>query len=437
MLRCLFTLCLLTVTLMRPVMASEHTADATRHFRAGIAAFQANQPEKAVTLLEAAAAKGMTSRALTYNLGVAYFQTGAYRNAERMFRQLLDTRQKVLAQYNLGLVALAQNETGQAANWFREVAQSNGDEKLLRLARARLRELSPDDARTYWQALVSLSAGHEENIGLFPDGAASTLDGGFLESANAVTGYPYQRGQGALKVSARLYARHYLSEEAFDSEIVQLDSAWVHKSPPYRISAGVGGDQYWQGGKAREHRGRLFAEVTSRTCAIAGEQARCTLAARAEQVEASRRYQAYNGQHYQLDAGYRTAMGRWRGHVHYRVDYDDRENLNTGDEYFSVSPLGQTLGVRGDYRITETWSLGVAVRYRYNFYRTAHQLRVPEGTLIIRREDQRLTLSVHGDYRINNTFSLLATWRHAGNDSNLPRYRYNRQTVTLGVSAHL
>ncbi|MFO7530147.1 MAG: tetratricopeptide repeat protein [Marinobacter sp.] len=425
------------LAILSPALKADSGVEAANQLRAGIAAFKAGNLDRAQALLESAADLGLQSRALTYNLGVIYYKTGDLHNAERMFRQLTETRQRSLAFYNLGLIALAQEDKAGARAAFREVVDTNDADNLTRLAAAQLEKLGESAPLPPWQALSSLAAGYEDNIGLFPDEAASTIEDSFLELVAAVSGYLYRQGKHGFRLRGQAYAREYDSEDEFNSQLVRLDTNWEYRLDDYRLYAGIGGDKLWYGDKPREERARVSGGVSTPACAIAEERARCSVSARAEHVSASSRYDAYDGRHYRLDARYQARLGDWGGGLRYYLDYDDRRNLATEREYFSVSPLGQTLELSTRYYPLPDLEIGGVLGYRYSFYRTAHRLRIPEGTWIINRVDKRLSLSVNADYRINDTISVVAGWRGLHNDSNIPRYDYERSTATLGVTVLL
>ena len=427
--------------LLVPVTALADTdrANAKKQMKAGIAAFQNNDLEQARQLLEAASTQ-LQSRALTYNLGVLYYKIGEYELARQQFRELLDTKQRALAFYNLGLVALAQEKDREARVAFTNSAVASaesGDEKLGQLALAQLDELGTLPPPIPWQALFSVAGGYEENIGLFPDTASSRLDDAFLETVGVVSGYPLRKGDDALKMQLQVYGRQYQDEDDFDTHLVRLDAAWERSFTPYRFSLGLGGDQIWRGGSSQEQRARVSGQVTTRACQLASEAARCTVSLDAEQVYADESLNAYDGQHYRLDLRYRARMDAWRGDFRYRVDYDDRENLRIGREFFSVSPLGQTLKFGVGYGFTPALELGIAIDYRLNYYRDTHRLQAQGGVFVIHRKDHRLTFGVNGQYRLNKTVSLLLNLQHIDNDSNISRYDYDRRTANLGIAVRL
>lgn len=123
---------------------SGKTPEAKAHFRAGVQAFNEGELDKARRYLESAAEQGLSSRSLSYNLGVVYYKLGLYEKAEQTFRQLIPTRQKALAYYNIGLTALTRKNRPAAAEAFREVLASDPDENLESLATRQLERLDPE-----------------------------------------------------------------------------------------------------------------------------------------------------------------------------------------------------------------------------------------------------------------------------------------------------
>ncbi|KAA1174337.1 hypothetical protein FWJ25_08860 [Marinobacter salinexigens] len=426
----------LTLAWLSPVANAEQESSAREKFRAGIQAFQAGNLQRARELLETAAEE-ISSRALTYNLGVVYYHLGEYDLARLRFESLLPTDQRALARYNLGLIALALENEAAAREAFIATLSEDPDEKLARLAAGQLKEIGQDIKEDNWQALFSLAAGYEENIALFPDSAATSLDDAFLESVNVLSGFPVRRGNHALQTQLLLYGRAYADYGDFDTYLARVNLAWAYLPKAFHYTLGLGGDQLWQGGNDREHRARVFTEYRKSGCFRAFGRDRCLVAVEAEQVDATERYRPYDGQRYRLNTSYKTRFGRWTGDLRYRVDYNDRRDLDTGTEYFSVSPLSQNLLFGLDYTVTPSWTIGASTHYEFRYYQTAHRLTIPEGLWIIHREDNRISWSINSEIEISRSFSVGFELEDVQNNSNIPRYDYDRRTATIDVTVRL
>lgn len=419
-----------------PASVEGNTPEAKAHFRAGTQAFNDGELDKARRYLESAAALGLSSRALVYNLGVVYFRLELYQEAEQVFRQLIPTRQKALAYYNIGLTALARENRQAAAEAFREVLDADPESNLASLASRQLERLNPKTAPTPAKkriaGLLSLGAGYENNVALFPDSAPQKLDSSFIDAFAAASAYLYGDALTGLRSDFRFFTRQYPSEQAFDLQILQAETRWVQQTNPGQLSIGLGGDYIWSDQRTRERRARLFTGITIRNCPGQGSQ--CTVRAEIAQVFPASKFEAYQGQAYQLDARYRIRPGKWFGEMRYRAEYNDRDNLETRNEFFSVSPERHGLEASLGYALTGRLTLEAGAGFRFSHYRTPHQLRIPEGIQTVNREDKRYNLSVSTSYRFSGRTSLRLDLDHTDNVSTIDRYGYGRQTVSANVS---
>ena len=434
--RRLLTIALVLCLALSTAHAQEHTTEAKTLFRAGIQAFNAGDLDEARRLLESAVSKGLSSRSLNYNLGVVYYKLGLYEEAEQTFRTLIPTRQKALAYYNIGLTALARENQDAATQAFQNVLASDPDDNLISLATRQLERLDPTmhaaSPRKRWAGLVSIGGGYEDNVALFPDTAPRKLDSGFVETLAAASYYLYGDSSAGLRSDIKFYSRQYPSEHTFDLQVIQAGAKWVQKTAPGVISVGLGGDYIWRDRRSRERRARLMAGITTLDCP--GPGARCLVRAEATQIFPLPGFDAYRGQMYRLDAHYRLRPGNWTAELKYRADYNDRDNLDTGEEFFSVSPERHGLDAGIEYDLTDQLSVEAAAGFRFSYYRTPHQLIVPEGRQTIRREDKRHTLSVGTTYRFSRRTSLSLDLDRIDNNSNIDRYSYDRHTVTASLA---
>ncbi|WP_323751083.1 hypothetical protein [Marinobacter sp.] len=419
-----------------PFAVADTHDDGKQDFRSGVMAFQKGELNQAKQFLESAQSKGLQSKALTYNLGVLYYKLAEYEQSRQAFSQLIGTNQKSLAQYNLGLIALAENDSATALFHFRTVAADNHQQKLAKLAQAQLKNLGSQKAPTkHWQALLSVAVGYEDNIGLFPDTAASTLDDGFLESVGAASGYAYRHGNSAIQLKAQFYVRDYFEEDDFNTDLLRLGTAWRYNLGGDRISLGLEGDQLWLANASREQRARLTADWLTPSCSTKSMKASCQIKLEAEQIFADKaQYQAYEGQHYRLDTRYRARQGDWSSELQYRFDYNDRKDREIGDQFYSVSPMGHTLGAKLSYAITRALKIGANASFRYSEYTQPHTFKNGETK---KRTDRRLSYSLNAEYQFDQTFAATTKLGRMSNDSNIDRYQYDRDTISLGINIRL
>jgi len=418
------------------VAAASNHVDGTRDFRSGVQAFQKGNFTLARHLLESAQSKGIKSLSLSYNLGVVYYKLAEYPRSRQAFSQLVGTKQSSLAHYNLGLIALAEEDSATARDHFEVVAANSDQPKLSKLAYAQLQKLgSTPPSSKQWQAFLSLAAGYEDNLGLFPDTAASTLEDGFLESIGAASGYAYQKGKNAIKWKAQFYTRDYFEEDDFNTHLLRLGTAWNHDLGRNKISFGLEGDQLWLADSSREQRARLVADWITPTCSTKSLSARCQIKLEAEQIFADKaRFKAYEGQHYRLDARYRARYGDWSGEMQYRFDFNDRKDRDIGDQFFSVSPMMHTLGLKLSYAITRAFTVGADASFRQSDYTRAHRFKNDETR---KRSDHRLAYHLNARYQVDQTFAVTTKLGRLDNESNIDRYQYDRETVSLGINIRL
>src|SRR5262249_22266332 len=123
------------------------------------AAFAAGRFDDAAHLYARAEERTTEPGRVAYNAGVAYFNLGRYREAERLFRCALDSgaqSRRARALYNLGTCLLFSSEgrdatrLGEAIRYFDQCAESQADSALVADARHNL-EL----AKQLWRRIKS------------------------------------------------------------------------------------------------------------------------------------------------------------------------------------------------------------------------------------------------------------------------------------------
>ncbi|MDC0661284.1 tetratricopeptide repeat protein [Marinobacter sp. SS21] len=419
--------------------AYSQATDAQTLFRYGVEAFERGQLQEARLYLEHARKQGLQSASLSYNLGVLYYQLAEYELAKIEFGQLLGTRHQALATYNLGLIALKQEQSDTARTAFESVLQQTPPENLATLAQRQLDRLAgaaevPVAAPKDWYGFISVAGGYEDNIALFPDSARSDLEGGFAEAVAAGSGFLYGDRNRGLRGDVGLYLRHYASEDDFDSELAQVNLQWRQLIGPGRLGFGAGGAWVRRGGEPQERHSRAMLSYRLAGCGNWFDSESCLLKLTATDVSAEAGFDAYEGQLYQLDARYRARWQAWTGELKYRGDYNAREDLTTGAEFYSVSPQRHGLELSIAHPVWQRLELELRTGYRYSYYRDRHRLNSGDGgTLAVRREDHRWRAGLRAKVELPAGFAVFTEYDYKANLSSIDRYEYTNQYALLGL----
>ncbi|MGM0767747.1 MAG: tetratricopeptide repeat protein [Pseudomonadota bacterium] len=401
---------------------------------AGIEHFRNGELEAAREAFENAKAAGLDSNSLHYNLGVVYYRLGRYEHAADAFSALLTTRDRSLAQYNLGLVAIATGDIQAAENWLTSAAEGSSDE-IRSLARARLQKLDARQASppVPFMAYLSLAGGYDDNIASVPESGSTGLEGGFAELLAAGSVDVYEAGTASYRLEGAAYTRQYPSQSAFDSELLQVGASWLKPLGPGRASATVGVSQSWFDAAALERTYRLDASYDVDSCPLIDGASRCQAQVSTGIVEGGDGFTAYDGHWYQARLKARRNLARWRFDGQYRWEFNRRRDLEAGEQFVSVSPQRHLVEVTARYNISRLWQAGLEGGIRYSRYADAHRLFAGTELETARRKDQRREAAVLTEYALTPRWSLVGEWVFTDNKSTLERYEYRRHTAWVGV----
>lgn len=140
--------------------------DGPQLFQSGRVAFEAGNYAAALESFEAALDAKFERPALHFNIGVTAYRLGRYERAETAFLEVARTpAMAALTHYNLGLVALARDDTAAAKRWFALCDSETQDDRLRALASTQLARLPSMSARD-WNGYATLSAGYDDNVAL-------------------------------------------------------------------------------------------------------------------------------------------------------------------------------------------------------------------------------------------------------------------------------
>lgn len=427
------TVALLVVTVFLTPFASASQAD----FDKGAESFNQGYYSAAVAAFKKAEAQGMKSPALYYNLASSYYKLGEYGKAAEYFNKVRKYRDmQYLAEYNLGLVALKQDDKSSAKKWFSSVAKNSKDGKLVVLAEKKLDEVASEAAAVkkptpwmeqQWSAYLSASLGYDDNVNFAPPGITAERSDSFSEIvASADYLFAGNRDSGWLG-EAYFYDINYLNENVFDEyeygasikKHLKLSSEWKTRFALDVSKSNYGGEDY-------------------QTIARLGAQSRNNLS-RNEYLFLRYFYEDINsdnplfdyleGWRQRLRAEYQLYRKNDKARLYYELELNDRNDLviATGNAagLYSYSPTRHTLRGRYTYIFNQEWRLSGDLAYRASDYpATSNQ----------NRQDNRIRAAAYTDYRLYSDVKVRAKIEYTDNRSTEDIFAYKRTVYMIGLN---
>ena len=402
-------------------------------FEAGVAAFGAGELTVARTHFEKARADGLSTPSLLYNLGVVYFRLGQQDSAEAVFLELLDTPHAPLARYNLGLVMQEKGQDEAAREWFERAAGPDSPEKVRVLALRQLDENKSDRFDHISGSGYLLAAGgYDDNIAGTPDDASSNQSGGFADILAVGSARLGSEGFGLHGVA---YTRQYPDHSEFDNSYLSTGASWLTGFGAGELTSTLSLAGSWFGGDVLEREVRLEAVYRPDQCLFASliRGIDCSADGSVSTIRGGADFSAYDGEMVRLGASTSKSSGSWLFRGRYQLEVNDRKDLTTQQEFFSVSPLRNLVSAEARYYVSGRLSVGARGDIRHSRYQDDYRL-VSDGDVVSeRRTDNRFRGMLLAEYRLAGPWLMLAEWSMLNNRSSLERYDYSRREVMVGV----
>lgn len=411
---------------------------ARQDFDAGVEAFHDGDLDTARKRFEQARAGGLDSPSLLYNLGVVYYRLSLLDEADAVFLRLLETPHAPLARYNLGLVHQARGDSETARNWFRQAAAPASPEKIRELARRQLAEYETvsDESRRglgRTSGYLSLAAGYDDNISGTPDDASSNQSGSFADVLAA--SHVYLDEPRAFRLNGLVYTRQYPKDSTFDNSYASVGTSWLDRLGSGQVVTTVSLANSWFGSESLERQLQLDVVYDFDRCtlgAVTGALA-CEVSASITGIRGGSGYRAYDGEMYVVAAQAGKTLSEWSFTGAYKLEFNDRRDLTTSQEFYSVSPLRHLIAAGVDYRLSDRVSLGAEMDVRFSHYADDHRLVSGMQTVSERRKDKRLSGALQAEYRMTRRWQVAAEWNLLDNRSTIGRYDYSRSEFMVGI----
>lgn len=397
--------------------ASADSGKAT--FKIGVEAFKDGDFTRAKLAFEEARQSGMDSPSLSYNLGVTYYRLKDFEKAGLEFKKLTgNPKWEKIAYYNLGLIAEKQGDTEKARSHFRK-ALSSKKSKVNTLASKALGQLPSAHPAHYVYATIY--GGRDDNVTLLPDqegeGSSDNQITGF------VTGRYYLNQQWSLE--ALFYGRRFDEIHEFDTTLTEAGIHREHQWGRWRWDNAINvstqtlqGDRYLDVARVETLATRNLTNQQS--LRVSGTLAR---------IRAAQGFEYLQGWQGRAQVDWSKSFSNQQFKIGYRLEMNDREDLESGEDFASFSPVRHLL--KSDFRwpLSRRWNALASASYQHSAYRDEH---VIQGSNI-QRTDKRFVGSLRADFELSRGWKLFGEYRHTDNQSTMDIYDYDRNEWNVGI----
>lgn len=421
--RCLL---LLALALAAPAWAQ---APGSSEFAAGVAAYRAGDPAAALRHFERARALGDDSPQLHFNLGLTYYQLRRLPEARAQFEALRrDPGYEGIADFHLALVAARAGDRERAEAMWRAL-ERGPDAALAQRARAALARLEAARAPFPATGYLLAGAGYDSNPALLdesvqPAGAGASAG---VELFGAF-GTPLSgTARAATVLRGGAYLKDYAEDNGADQRGLFAGISRERDDGTRRLGYGIEASASDYDGEPFQ---RMVGVQASRS-PHAGSGWR--LGAQLGRITAADAYAHLEGWRARAGVARLFQAGGAQARAGYDVEYNDREDLDTGNEFFSHSPLRQRLEAVVEHPAGARTSLRWTARYRDSRYRDPDRYRDGAVPREERRHERLAQAGLQLRRRLGREAFALLELQYSRNAATPAAFDYDRGVVLLGL----
>jgi len=422
---------LIYIQLLKPVIlivflflySAAALASAKVDYDEGVRFFKKGDYQSAIAKFESAEKKGMQSVALYYNLGSAYYKIENYAASKKYFTRVTEFPDKrALAEYNLGLIALKENNREEALSHFKYAASSSKNKEIVDSSKQRIAVLQGTEQR--WSSLVVANIGYDDNISVTPDNLALGVDDSFYSVYASADFVVHGKRKKGWLVDASYFNIDYRDSDNFDQDFYTIGLRNEHRFSSWDTIAHLRYGNSTFGGDDLQSFYKL--DVLGATSISSTEK--IFLQYRYDDFTSKNPdYDYLEGWRQRAQIRYYRNTVKSNQQVYYEGELNrrgDLVSLRLGGSY-NFSPTRHTFGGRNTYKFTDKWYLTGELLYRVSDF---------PASATVDRDDTRWTLGALLDYRINRTLLIKSNVKYIQNDSTVDIYTYDKTVVTLGLS---
>ena len=396
-------------------------ASAKDDYNDGVEFFKKGDYHLAIASFKSAEKKGMVSAALYYNLGSAYFKTEQYDASKKYFTRVKQyPDQRALAEFNLGMIAMEQNNNEDALAHFKYAEANSKDKKIVDASKQTIADLTGTPKR--WSAFVLGNIGYDDNISVTPDNLALGVDDTFYSIYASADYLIHGKKQSGWLLDAAFFTVDYSDEDDFDQDFYTIGLRNEHQFSSWNTitqlkygNSTFGGDDL-----------QSFYKLDVLGARPLPGNAKIILQYRFDDFTSKNPiYDYLEGWRQRAQIRYSRNTTNSNQQIYYEGELNNRGELVAESYSYEYSPTRHTLGGKYTHKFSGNWYLTGDLAYRVSDFPASDTLD---------RDDNRWTLKVLLDYRIDPTLALKSNVTYIQNDSTVDIYTYDKTVITLGVS---
>jgi tetratricopeptide (TPR) repeat protein len=396
-------------------------ASAREDYDAGVELFKKGDYPSAIDSFKSAESKGMASAALFYNLGSAYYKIEQYDASKKYFTRVMEYPDKrALAEFNLGMIAIQQNNIEDALVHFQYAEANSSDKNIVDASRQTIAGLTGTGKR--WGAYVVANYGFDNNISVTPNelsiGVEDTFYNVYASADIVVHG---DRGRGWL-LDAVFYTLDYSDSNSYDQDFYTLG---LRNEQSFYSWDTIAQLKYGNSSFGGIDLQRFYQLDVLGAKPLSGN-AQLILRYRFDDyISENPVYDFLQGWRQRAQIRYNRNTVNSNQQIYYELELNDRGELITTVFSYDYSPTRNTLGGRYTRKLTDSWYLTGDLSYRVSNF---------PASATVDRDDTQWMLGILVDYRIDNTLQIRGNIRHTQNDSTVDIYSYDKSVISVGVS---
>ena len=403
------------------IFSSSVFASAEVDFSKGVKYFKSGDYASAVVRFERAKKQGMNTLALHYNMASSYFKLAQYDKSKYYFGLVAKSAEmRHLAEYNLGLIALKENDRAAAKKIFLQVKANSKDKKLVRLSNKQLADIKSIDDK--WKVYVSANIGNDDNITSTADDTVAGISDSFYDVFLSVDSLVSGKRKNGWIVDATYFKIDFSDTSTYDEYQYGVGVRRELRITDWDTSAHLkfsqnnfGGDDY-QSSVKLDLKGKSSLTRTSRLY----------LRYRYEDITSDKAiYDYLEGWRQRARVEYRNYTKNNIQQVYYELELNDRGSLVTSLYAYDYSPTRHTIRGKYTHMFSDKWHLLGDLSYRMSDFPTS---------VSFNRDDDQFKASASVDYRFDKTFKLRTKLQYIDNQSTVDRYEYDKTQISVGLS---